>query len=98
MADSPSSPTAAVQQSPSPMKSSNKQSSYTVSEKKAILKKVEKFMEEFGYSAQKACTKVGISHSSFFKWQKPMPIATQIICMNKKESPRSTKYSQGQSR
>ncbi len=56
MADTPSSPTAAlppvvaVQQSPSPMKSSNKQSSYTVSEKKAILTIVENHMKEFGYS------------------------------------------------
>ncbi len=57
MDDPPLSPTAVAppvvtaQQSPSPMKSSNAQSSHTVSEKKAILKKVEKFMEEFGYSA-----------------------------------------------
>ncbi len=89
MADPPSSLTAALppvvaaRKSPSPMKSI-KWSSYTVSEKKAILKKVENFMEKSGYSAQNTCTKVGISHSSFFKWQKPMPIATQIICMNKK--------------
>ncbi len=54
MADPQSSPTAAsppvvaAQQSPSPMKSPNKLSSYTVSEKKAILKKVEKFKEKFG--------------------------------------------------
>ncbi len=49
------------------MKSSNEWSSYTVSEKNANLKKVEKFMEEFGYSAQKACTKVGFSQFLFLK-------------------------------
>ncbi len=57
MADPPLSPTSAPppvvasQQSPFPMKSSSKQSSYTGSEKKEILKIVEKSMEEFGYIA-----------------------------------------------
>ncbi len=92
MEEPPSSPTAptppvvAAQQSPSPMKSLKNRHSYTIAEKKAIVKKVKKLMDELGYSAQKACSKAGISHSLFFKWQKPMSVATQVICMNKKKN------------
>ncbi len=64
----------AVQQSPSPMKSSNKWSSYTVSEKKALLKKVDISMEEFGYSDWKTYTKVVISHSLFLNGRNQFPL------------------------
>ena len=78
-------PGAAVQQSPSPKKPLQKRASYSLSEKKSIVSKVKKLMEDHHYSIRTACDKIGICHSLFLRWQKPLPTACQVINKRKKK-------------
>ncbi len=91
MVDPPSSPCSsphpgvAAQQSPSPKKPSQRRASYSIAEKKSIVSKVKKLMARHQYSIQSACEKVGVCHSQFLRWQKPLPIALQVIKKTKKK-------------
>ncbi len=42
-------------------------------------------MARHQYSIRSACEKVGVCHSQFLRWQKPLPIALQVIKKTKKK-------------
>ncbi len=45
---------------------------------------MKRLMGDCQYGIHAGCEKVGICHSLFFRWQKPLPIASQVINKRKK--------------